>query len=96
MCSLPDVIRFIFCCFSLLVAIPPRRLTDESNSEYVVLPRKGEVDEEWMPSGTRRDRKDKRKSKKERKKSFVGIKVNNLNNSSYTCTCTMYMYNITM
>ena len=84
MCSLPDVIQFIFCCFSL-VAIPPRRLTDESNSEYVVLPRKGEVDEEWMPSGTRRDRKDKRKSKKERKKSFVGIKVNN---SSYTCTCT--------
>ena len=62
----------------LLVAIPPRRLTDESNSGYVILPRKGEVDEEWMPSGTRRDRKDKRKSKKERKKSFVGIKVNNL------------------
>ena len=44
----------------------------------MVLPRKGEVDEEWMPSGTKRDRKDKRKSKKERKKSFVGIKVNNL------------------
>lgn len=58
--------------FSLVV--PPRPLASSTAATYQIM-HKGEEEEEWLPFGGHRDRKDRRKIKKERRKSFSGSKV---------------------